>query len=367
MAVDLKKLKSNFEKIRARVGSDVEVIPILKGNAYGLGGVGLANFYAGTLGSKMIGVAHVREAVELRDAGISCELLVLGGAPFNNIPAAAAYSIQTAAYEREYVDLLDREAEKQGKIAEIQIKINTGLNRIGVKPGEELINFVRYIKTKPHIKVRGAFTHFAASHTADHSLTLGQFELFKQGISEVRACGVEMDYIHACNGCAAVWFSEAYCTAVRPGNLLFGYDNNENTENALGVEPAVTWRCFVTQLRTLRPGESVGYNRYFTAKEPLRAATISVGFGDGYYRPMLMGKGYALINGKRCRFLATSMDQTWLEIDGVPNVALNNEVTLLGKDGDDELTVYDWRKFCGESIVFLSSIISNRVERVFLS
>ena len=367
MAVDLNKLKSNFEKIRARVGSGVEVIPILKGNAYGLGGVGLAKFYAGTLGSKMIGVAHVREAAELREAGISCELLVLGGAPFNNIPAAVAYSIQTTAFEREYVDLLDREAEKQGKIAEIQIKINTGLNRIGVKPGEELTNFVRYIKTKTHIKVRGAFTHFAASHIEDHSLTLGQFELFKQAIGEINACGVELDYIHACNGCAAVWFSEAYGTAVRPGNLLFGYDNNEKPKNALGVEPAVTWRCFVTQLRTLQPGESIGYNRYFIAKEPIRVATISVGFGDGYYRPMLMGGGFALVNGKRCRFLATSMDQTWLEIDGVTNVALNNEVTLLGKDGDDELTVYDWRKFCGESIVFLSSIISNRVERVFLS
>ena len=314
----------------------------------------------------MIGVAHVREAVELREAGIDCELLVIGGVPYNNIPAAVAHSIQTTAFEKEYLDLLDREAERQRKTADIQIKINTGLNRIGLRPGEDLVAFAKYAQCKRHIRVTGVFTHFSASYLPDHSLTRKEFALFQQGVEQLKACGIAPRWIHVCNGCATVWFKEAYCSAVRPGNLLYGYDNNEGIHNALGVVPAVAWRCFVTQIKTLQPGESVGYHAYFTAREPIHIATISVGFGDGYYRPLLMNGGYALIHGHRCRFLATSMDQTSVQIDGVPDVRLNDTVTLLGKDGNDEITVYDWRKICGESIVFMSSIINDRVERHYI-
>lgn len=366
MTVDLGKLRGNFEKIRAYIGESVDIMPVLKGDAYGLGGVELVKFYADTLDAKIIGVAHVCEAAELREAGIGCELLVLGGVPFNNISAAVAYMAQTAAFEREYVDMLDAESARQGKTAEIQIKINTGLNRIGLKPGGELAEFTKYVLTKKHIRIRGAFTHFSESFRADRTVTENEFRLFKRGVDEIKACGVQIDYIHACNSCASVWFQEARCNLIRPGNLLFGYDNNEEPHNALGLEPVVSWRCFITQIRTLAPGETVGYGGYFAAKEPMKAATVSVGFGDGYFRPMLMGKGYALVRGKRCRFLAGSMDQSWIDVSRAPDAVLNDEVTLLGRDGGEALTVYDWRDFCGESIVFLSSIIGRRVERVYI-
>jgi len=366
MEVDLKILKANFERVRAHIGPDIDIIPILKGNAYGLGGIELAKFYVDEFDVKMIGNAQVWESVEMREAGINCELLVLGGVPFNNIPAAVKYSIQTTAFEQEYVDLLDEEAARQGKVAEIQIKINTGMNRIGVKPGEDLLSFVKYLKTKDNIKVRGAFTHYASSHAKEHSFATQQFELFKQEIEEIKAEGMELDYIHTCNGCATVWFPEAYCTAVRPGNLLLGYDYNKNPLDSLGIEHAVTWRCFVTQIKMLQPGDTLGYDQYFTATEPTKVATISMGHGDGYYRPMLMEGGHALINGKKCKFLGTSMDQSYLAIDGVPDVVLNNEVTLLGKDGDYEITPFDWRDFTGQSFVFLNSIRNVRVKRIYL-
>ena len=366
MEVDLKKLKANFERVRAHIGPNINIIPILKGNAYGLGGIELAKFYVDEFNVNMIGNSQVQESVEMREAGINCELLVLGDVPFNNIPAAVQYSIQTAAFEREYIDLLDEEAARQRKTAEIQIKINTGMNRVGVHPGEKLINFVRYLKTKNNIKVRGAFTHYASSHAADHSFAIQQFKLFKQGIEEIKREGIGLDYIHSCNGCATVWFPEAYCNAVRPGNLLLGYDYNKTPSNSLGIESAVTWRCFVTQIKTLQPGDTLGYDQYFTAIEPTKVATISIGHGDGYYRPMLMEGGHALINGKKCKFLGASMDQSYLAIDGVPDVVLNNEVTLLGKDGDCEITPFDWRDFTGQSFVFLNSMRNIRVKRIYV-
>lgn len=366
MEVDLKKLKANFEKVRAHIGPNINIIPILKGNAYGLGGIELAKFYVDEFNVHIIANAQVQESVEMREAGINCELLVLGGVPFNNIPAAVQHDIQTTAFEREYVDLLDEEAARQGKVAEIQIKINTGMNRVGINPGEDLIRFVKYLKTKNNIKIRGAFTHYASSHSEEHNFAIQQFELFKQGIEEIKNEGITLDYIHSCNGCATVWFSESYCNAVRPGNLLLGYDYNKNPANALGIEPAVTWRCFVTQIKTLQPGDALGYDQHFIAKESTKVATISVGHGDGYYRPMLMEGGYALINGIKCKFLGGSMDQSYLAIDDVPDVVLNNKVTLLGKDGDCEITPFDWRDFTGQSFVFINCMRNKRVKRIYI-
>jgi len=362
MEVNLTKLKANFERVRAHIGSNVDIIPILKGNGYGLGGIELAKFYVNEFGVKIIGNAQVRESVEMRKAGIDCELLVIGGVPFNNIPAAVQYSLQTTAFEKEYVDLLNEEAARQGKTAEIQIKINTGMNRIGIKPGSDLINFAEFLKTKRNIKVRGAFTHFAESRAEDHSFSIQQFKLFKQGIEEIEAEGIELDYIHACNSGATAWFTEAYCTTVRLGNLLLGYD----PVDSLDIERAVTWRCFVTQIKTLQTGDTLGYYRYFLATNPIRVATISMGFGDGYFRPMMMKGGYVLINGKQCRFLGASMDQAYLDVDDVPDIVLNNEVTLLGKDGDHEITPFDWGNFTCESFVFLNSLMNKRIKRVYI-
>ena len=199
MVSDVATLCENYKNIQQYVGPNKKVVPILKANAYGFGDVEAAKALI-PLGADLIAVAMVNEAVKLRENGIDIPLLVLGGVSPNNLPYAVEYGIQTIVYTEENAAAIDAEAAKQGKIADVQIKLDTGMHRVGITPGTKLDKFLSFLKTLKNINVVGAFTHFATAETVDDPFTLEQYERFKEGIAQIKADGsFDLKYIHCQN------------------------------------------------------------------------------------------------------------------------------------------------------------------------
>ena len=210
-------------------------------------------------------------------------------------------------------------AEKDAGVAsvEAQIKIETGLNRIGVRPGKDLEALVAAIRECGNIEIVCCFTHFSHSTEVNNQFTDEQYSVFAQGVEQLKALGyTNMRYIHCANTGATVWLEKAkeICTHVRNGSLYMGYSSMDDFANPLGVKEPFSWRAFITNIHEVTPGESVGYNRYFMPEKPTTVATISIGYGDGFYRPMAMNGGHVLVNDTMTKYDGICMDQTFIDV-----------------------------------------------------
>lgn len=286
LQVDLGEIEGNIGRIRRHIGPGRDIIPVVKGNAYGLGTVGVARMLSQRCGIRLMANANVQEAIQIRQAGIETDLMILGGLPPHAIPYAAQYDLQLAVFNRQTALLLDRACRDQGKIGKIQIKLETGMGRIGVRPGQELEQLLDCLEETSHLEVEGVFTHYADAFHPGSQYTKEQFALFEQGVAQLNSRGIRPRYIHTANTGATVWFPESFCTHVRCGSLYLGYSNIAGRENPLGVRQAACWRAFITNIRQIEPGESVGYQRHFIAEKPTRVATVDVGYSAGLNRPL---------------------------------------------------------------------------------
>ena len=366
LEVNLKKVGYNVDKIKAHIGQNCKLMPVLKANAAGMGLEQVGKFLTEECGIETVAVAQVYEAARLRQAGIKAAILVMGGVPYHNIPAAVEHDVQMPVYNNEFAALVNEEAKKQGKKAKLQVKIETGMNRIGVKPGKDLDMLLDFLKGLKRIEITGLYTHLVESQAQDKSFSHHQHNLFEQALEQFKNRGMDPEYIHVCNSAAAVWFKEAHYTHVRPGRLLYGFDPNADVKNRLGLEFPVKWFAFVTNLKEIEAGETAGYNRYFKAKRRTRIATLSVGYADGYNRNLVLKGGYVLVNGKRAPLLDMCMDQTFVDVTGIDGVKLNSRVTLLGRDGDEEITLSDFSELLGTAYVNAMSTIGERVKRIYI-
>jgi len=365
LEVDLKKIKDNLAKIKDHIGKGCDVMPVLKANAAGMGLEKMGLYMTGECGVSIIAVAQVFEAVKLKEAGVNCEIFVMGGVPYDNVPAALKYGIQMPVFNNEFADLVNAEAKRKGKKAKLHIKIETGMNRIGAKPGRDLDRLVDHIKGLDGIEIVGVYTHLVESQAADKSFSHHQHNLFKEALGQLDRKGIAPEYIHVCNSAATVWFNEAHYTHVRPGRLVYGMDPNADIKNRLGLGFPVNWYAFVTNLKRIDAGETVGYNRYFKADRPMRVATLSFGYGDGYNRNLVLKGGHVLIRGKRAPFLDMCMDQTFVDVTAIQDVKLNDRAVLLGRDGEEEISLLDFSGMLGEGYMNAMANIGQRVRRIY--
>ncbi len=365
LEVDLGKIKNNFIKIKEHIGENCNIMPILKANAAGMGLEKLGLFLTKECGVEVVAVAQVYEAMQLRVAGVKSDILVMGGVPYGNVPAAVEYDIQMPVYNAEFADLVNGEAKRQHKKAMLQLKTETGMNRIGVKPNEGLDALLDYLKGLDGIEITGVYTHLVESEAVDKSFSYRQLDLFKKALDRLNSKGIVPRYIHVCNSAAVLWFKDAYYTHVRPGRLLYGTDPNLDNHNKLGLEFPIKWYAFITNLKEMAAGETAGYQRYFKAEQPIQVATLSFGYGDGYNRNLVLKGGYVLIKGQRAPLLDMCMDQTFVEVTAIEGVKLNDKAVLLGKDGDEEIGLLDFTKMLGAGYMNAMSTVSGRVARIY--
>ena len=368
LEVDFGRMKESFRKVQAAAGRR-GVIPVLKANAYGIGLVPMADFLVNTMNCDVMAVAQTSEGVLLRQAGFrQADIMLLGPAPRHALPYAVENDLLLPVFSRETALWADEAAAALGKTARVQLKIDTGMNRIGVRQGAALEDLLAFLKTLEHLRVEGVFTHFVNATYTDDSQTPVAYAKFEQAVAQLRAAGFAPKYIHCCNTGATSWFKDdRISTHVRPGSLYMGYDSMDDGTNWLGVEECVSWRAFITNIHTVPAGESCGYCNHYVCRRDTVVATVDIGYADGLFRPLAQGGtgGVLLVNDTRCRYLATSMDQTMVDVTGVP-CRVGDQVTVFGySQGGAKLPLAELMRYTGQNLSYPLCLTNHRVKRIY--
>ena len=369
LEIDFRKMKRSMDTVLKAIGPNKGIIPVVKADAYGQGITKIVEFLVKNYGIKTVACAQVFEAARIREAGFTdIDIIVMGAAPAHIMPYAVKHRVQLPVFSRETAKMLSDAAREAGVEMEVQLKIETGMNRIGVKPGADLAALLAYLRELGNLKVAGVFTHFSTATYTEDPFVYEQYDLFCKAVAQLRAEGIEPRYIHCANSGATGWFKDDLCTHVRPGSLYMGHASMDDDTNALGVEGCTSWRAFITHIHDIAPGESCGYCRHFMNEtdHPITVATVDVGYADGLYRPVGQKGGPVLVGDTRAYCLATCMDQTMVDVTGL-DCKVGDEVTFFGwSRGGAAITLEEYQTVTGQNLSLPLCLLTARVKRVYL-
>ena len=369
LEVNLDIIKENVSRIQNHIGPGCGMIGVVKGDGYGLGVLPISRLLIEECGFDILAVAHVCEGKELRDAFVppDIDILVMSAFPDEAIAGIVEYDLQPTVFLPRTVCLLKEEARKCGKRIKVHIKVETGMNRLGARPGAELEELIECLRENSRfIHVDGVYTHFATSKNYNDPFALLQLERFKEGVAQLKEAGIRPRRVHAANTGATLWLGESYGTHVRCAGLFLGYSKMNDRSNPLGVKEGASWRATVTHVRSIEPGETVGYNRFFAPTDRARVAVVGVGYVDGLHRDIAMSGGPVLINGKKTRYVGICMDQCFIDVTDIP-CDIGDVVTLIGGDGDQYVSPFDLMACApiNTCASFFTSISTSRVARLY--
>jgi len=359
--VDLNAIKENYQKIKEYVGR-CKIMPILKANAYGHGLLRIAQLFE-KLNADYLGVAVVEEGILLREMGINIPILVLGGVWGNQVPLFLKHNLTITASSIDKLNQIEDTAGGMKVKAKVHLKIDTGMERIGVHyySAEKFLDAAYKCK---NIEVEGIYSHFANSDASDLIYAKLQLERFNEVLSYFEKRSIETPIRHFANSGAILQLPEANFDMVRPGIMLFGVYPTKEVNKIIEIKPALTWKSLVVYFKVIKPNHPVGYDSTFTSDHNIRAVTIPVGYGDGYLRSMVR-KAKVLIRGKKYPVIGTiSMDMIVVNIN--EDEAFNgDEVILLGSDGKNSITCEELADWAGTNPYEILTNINTRVPRVY--
>ena len=360
--VRLARLTENYRAIRTAV-APAAVMPIVKANAYGHGLVDVARHLIG-LGAPSLGVGLLEEAVALRDAGVTTPILVMGGILGNQVPLFLRHGLTLTASSIDKLRHVDEAARELGVTAKVHLKIDTGMERIGVHyyNAEGLLERAAECR---HAIVEGIYSHFANADAADLGSARLQLSRFLDVLQWYDKHGVTPPLRHMANSGAILQFPESHLDMVRPGILLYGVYPSTDVRRTIAVRPALTWKSGVVYFKVVRPEHPVSYGSTWQSNHPVRVVTIPVGYGDGYFRA-LSNVAQVIIRGKKYPVVGrVCMDQIMvnLESDSAYN---GDEVVLLGERGREIITCEDLAEWAGTIPYEILTNINTRVPRVYL-
>lgn len=361
--IDLERLRANLEAIRARV-QPARVMPILKANAYGHGLAEVAKFLSPLV--DYIGVAVLEEGIFLRRLGVQAPILVLGGIWGDQIPKYLEYDLTLTASSIERLEQIDAAARQMRVRARVHLKIDTGMERIGVHYYNAHTLQEAAVRCCRNVEVEGIFSHFANADAADLTHARLQLERFEEVLRFYERHSLPMPLRHMANSAAILQLPESHFDMVRPGILLYGVYPSPHVPRTLGVRPALTWKSRVVYFKVVQPGHPVSYGSTWQSDHPVRIVTVPVGYGDGYFRSMsnraqviLRGRKYPQV-GRIC------MDQMMVNIES--DSAYNgDEVILLGEADGERITAEDLAEWAGTIPYEILTNINTRVPRVYLT
>lgn len=361
IVIDMDAIRNNYLVLKAHVGEGVEVMPVIKANAYGHGMLETARVLS-EIGASHFAVALPDEGVELRLGGIEGEILVLGAAMPRAAHDAITYGLTQTVFTPEMVQMLEAEAVRQKRMALVHIKLDTGMNRIGLRTAAEAKALAQALKECPNVKATGVYTHFAdADAPVDGEINAFSRDQLKR-FRELRSFFDESIPSHVANSAVGLLAPEAYFGMVREGISLYGYPP---VPTAVPFRPALSWTTEVVNVKTVAAGETIGYGRTFTAANEMRIATIAVGYGDGYHRS-LSNKGEVLIRGCRAPIVGRlCMDQTMVDVSSIPDAAPGDEAVLIGSQGDETIDAEQVAAWAGTISYEVLLAATQRVPRIF--
>ncbi len=367
-AVDLSAALKNMERMHEALSPQTEMIGVIKTDGYGHGAVPIGRELEKLPYVFGYATATAEEAFILRRAGLKKPMLILGYTFPYSYEELIMQRIRPAVFRKDALEVLDACAEKMGKKAVVHVKVDTGMSRIGIRPDEEGLFFMEWLFGLKHIEVEGIFTHFARADEADQTPALAQLEQFTAFVAEAeRRVGKQIPLKHCSNSAGILTLPQANLSLVRAGITLYGLSPSEEvTRDILSLRPVLSLKSRLVYVKEIEAGTPVSYGGTFVAKERMRIATVPVGYGDGYPRS-LSGKGSVLIRGKRAPILGRiCMDQFMVDVSAIPGVTEGDEVTLIGADGREEITMEELGALSGRFNYELACDLGKRIPRVYL-
>ena len=366
--IDLSALKHNYQLIRSSIPQKTEILAVVKADAYGHGFMDISRELE-RLGVNAFGVAFLAEGIQLRKSGSDKPILLLGGVYPGQERKCIGYNLSTAVFTLEQAQALNGAAGKLFRKAQIHLKVDTGMGRLGV-PYHEVPQFLVELKKLPNIALEGVISHFASADELDESgqyFTRQQGERFAWALAEIRKAGFKPRYVNIANSAAALLRDIPDCNLIRPGITMYGALPSADFQGKLDLKPVMCLKSRIAMLKWVDAGTTISYARRFTAGQRTLIASVPVGYADGYPRA-LTNRGEALVRGVRAKIAGTvCMDWTMFDVTGIEGVAVGDTVTLMGPDDAgqciyaEELAAWadtiPYTIFCG---------ISKRVPRVYL-
>ena len=360
--VDLDAISHNIGAVRQRAAGK-KLLCVLKADAYGHGATAIARRLQGAC--DFFGVACMEEAVELRRQGIDKPILLLGYTSPREFPLAVRYDLRTAIFRREDGEALNAEALRQGRQAKVHFAVDTGMSRIGFQVTREAAEDCRYLAGLTGIRAEGMFSHYATADEKDLTRARAQYEKFCEFDRMLRELGVKIPLRHLDNSAGIMNFGGEF-EMVRSGIVTYGlYPSSEVDRRLLPLEPALQWKTSVSFVKWLEPGREVSYGGTYRTESRRRVATVPVGYADGYPR-RLSGAFCVLILGRRAPILGkVCMDQIMVDVTQIPGVEAETPVTLVGRDGNETITVEDIARTAGTFNYEFICGIARRVPRMY--
>lgn len=360
--INLAAVRFNINNIQKKLGENIELMAIVKCNAYGHGAIEVSR-QALNIGVKALGVSSLYEGIELRDIFKDIPIIVLSAGMSGQAEEFIEYNLSPVVCTWQMTNALADAARKRGTRAKVHIKVDTGMGRIGVWH-ERADEFTRQVHKMPDIEIEGICSHFATSDEQNLDFAKQQFEWFNRCLEKIKDLPIR--FKHISNTAAIFNLPEAHLNMVRPGLSIYGVSPSEYVKDVEKLRPALSLKTKVAFLKTIPKGRTLSYARTYKTEKEMKVATLPVGYGDGY--PLsLSNKAYVLIRGKKARILgAVTMDQIMVDVTDIKDVKTEDIAVLIGKQGDEEITATEIARMAGTIPYEIFTSINKRVQRVYL-
>lgn len=366
-AVDLSAILYNMEQMHSHIAPETMMMGVIKTDGYGHGAIQIGRELEKLPYVFGYAVATAEEALALRQGGLQKPILILGYTFPYSYEALIAQEIRPAVFREDTLEELSACAKRLGKKAKVHIKVDTGMSRVGIRPDEEGLSFLQKACRLPGIEIEGIFTHFARADEKDKTSARTQLSAFCSFVEAAeKLTGIVIPIKHCSNSAGILELPEANLSLVRAGITLYGLSPSEEVpKEILTLRPALSLKSHLVYVKEVEAGTPVSYGGTFVTEKRTRIATIPVGYGDGYPRS-LSGKGHVLIRGRRAPILGrVCMDQFMVDVTDIPEAKEGDEVTLIGKDGGEELTMEELGALSGRFNYEFACDLGKRIPRIY--
>jgi alanine racemase len=362
--IDLRQLELNFQIINQHKPEGLRLLSVVKDGGYGHGALPVART-ALDAGASYLALSTVEEAISLRDRGIRGRMLLLGDRHESELAWCVAHDLTCCVSEARSVEALARIAERAGKRVPVHLKINTGMNRYGARWTEAPF-LAELIHSRKALLLEGLLSHFAQSDEADKTFAMLQLRRFQEAVSRIEAAGITGTLLHLCNSGGFLDLPEAHFDMVRLGILPLGVYPSSVCRRLPGIAPVMSVKARVAAIQSLQPGDHVGYGMRFTAESRCRIGVLPIGYGDGF--PRVRNQGFALIRGRRAPIVGgVAMDALTIDITGIPEAELWEEAVLMGRQGNEDITVHEVAKLKNSVSYDVLTSWRSRLPRVYIN
>ena len=364
LEIDLDNLQFNYDEIRKVVRDSADIMAVVKADAYGHGAAAIVKELMG-LGVKRFGVAHLSEALHIKNHSPHAQVLVMGYTPEYLAEKAIEKGIRLTVYLLEQAEYFSKVAREMDRDAVVHLKLETGMNRIGFNPDEESLSSIEKIRKMDNIIIEGLFTHFPAADD-DHEYTRNSMDIFRKFCRKLHDMGIEIPLKHVNNSAAIMNFPEFGLDMARAGIIIYGiYPYPEARRETLPLKPCISLKAQISHVKNLKKGEKVSYGLTYEARSDIKVATIPVGYADGWSRD-LSNKGSVIVNGRRAPIIGKiCMDQMMVDVTGI-DASRGDEVVLMGSQGSETITIEEVAGIIGQSPASVLCMLTKRLPRVYV-